>query len=121
MNQITMTAHQRIAETACAIVEHLHTGGIKPTFLLRMAEDEGAWAERSFIVSELGDFIDRAYFYAKALGYCDAFDWDFVPTVMAYMQDWRFFHEEPVRAVGVAIYERWQIQKNYQKEIAFDC
>lgn len=120
MNQITMKAHQRIAETACAIVEHLHTGGIKPTFLLRMADDEGAAQERSFIVAELAEFIERAYFYAEALGYDDAFDWEFVPAVLDYMQDWRFFHEESARAVGVAVYERWQTEQNYRKEIAFD-
>lgn len=120
MTHITMKAHQRIAECACAIVEHLQTGGVKPTFLLRMAEDEGAAQERSFIVAELADFVERAYFYAEALGYDSAFDWEFVPAVLDHMQDWRFFHEEPARAVGVAVYERWLADWNYRQEIAFD-
>ncbi len=108
-HHISMKSHIAIAECACCIVEHLQNGGEYPAFLKQLGDDEGAAQERSFIVTELADYVERAYFYAEALGYDDPFDWSFVPAVMAHMSDWRHFHEQSARDVGIAIGEQYKL------------
>lgn len=102
---ISIKSHIAIAECACCIVEHLQNGGAYPAFLKQLGNDEGAAQERTFIVTELADFVERAYFYAEALGYDDSFDWEFVPSVMIEMSDWQHFHERSARDIGVSIAE----------------
>ena len=106
---ISMKSHIAIAECACCIVEHLQNGGVYPAFLKQLGNDEGAAQERTFIVTELAEFVERAYFYAEALGYDDPFDWDFVPAVMSYMENWQHFHEQSAREIGVLIGEQYAL------------
>jgi hypothetical protein len=101
-----MKSHIAIAECACCIVEHLQSDGVYPAFLKQLGDDEGAAQERTFIVTELADFVERAYFYAQALGYDLPFDWEFVPAVMVAISDWQYFHERSARDIGVQIGEQ---------------
>ena len=113
---ISMKSHIAIAECACCIVEHLQNGGAYPAFLKQLGDDEGAAQERTFIVTELADFVERAYFYAEALGYDAPFDWEFVPAVMVAISDWQHFHERSARDIGVQIGE----QSALNQPIPFD-
>lgn len=118
---ITMTAHHNVAYAACAIYEHLYTTGADdwPKWLRDMHNDIGAPAFRDFVITELADYVNAAWFFSDALKYGGSFDYDFVPDLFDLMKGWEHFHKAPSRELGVQLAERWHKSAEYMREIPF--
>jgi hypothetical protein len=121
MQTITMKAHHATAYTACAVYEYLYTEAANdwPQWLDDMLNDIGAPAVRDFVITELADYINTAWFYAGALNYGGSLDYDFIPQVFRHSREWPHFHKNNARSVGVAIADAWKVSAAYASEIPF--
>ena len=121
MATITLAAHHRTAYTACAVYEYLYTQGAGkwPTWLTDMHDDIGAPPTRDFIITELADYLNNAFFFATSLQYGGSLDYDFIPDALTLTHQWPYFHKMNARELGVAVAELDKTRGAYMQNIPF--